>query len=222
MKKLSFAMALLASVFLFSCAKDDITVTLREDGHLTVKAVDGNNKPIQGATVSISYRAPSGYIDRFSEGTTDANGYWDAGPLLQGTYYYSISAELNGVMYNDSAPFQIIAGARKNLEVNLFTSVGKVKIYTYTRDYSYRTIPAAGINVLLLPYRKYIENNSLSALINNAEFKQTTGTDGYAYFEDVPSSIDYAVVIYQNNVTYDRQFFNLKKGEETTYEILIF
>lgn len=205
------------SILFFSCQKDDINVTLNQSGTIDVKVIDNNNKGIEGAEVRIGY---SSYSNLIFEGETNSSGVCKTGKLLQGTYICYAETSYNKVTYSDSKTVQIIAGENKAVEINPLLNSGTALITL--RPY-YGSINVSNLNVALMPYNDYydISIDKIEAL---AHFIGKTNTNGTVQITDVPTSIDYRVLVYDNNklyYSYNNSFY-ARRGETSNVYVEIY
>lgn len=192
MKKINLAFLLLVSLFLSSCAEDDITVTINESGSLEIKLVDDEKKPLNGVELSLKEMSSGSVI--YSE-TLDDSGVLKIDKVLQGSYLCSVRVMREGKEYTTFSYFQIIAKDHKQIEINPFSNSGKLSVNVTAqgtvRDFTKYT-------AILLPYDQsygvsYEQAKAYAYYIGNLD------ADGKIDFAAVPANKNYSLLIYNTN-----------------------
>lgn len=206
MKNLTILFLFMLAVI--SCQKDsetfpeNFTVTMNESGTLSIKIIDSDGGPVEGAILSVLSSIPESeeiYYD-----TTDASGTCNIGKVLQGQYRYYVSTEKNGMTYGEREYFQVIAGDAKYIEVNPFLNVGDISVEIV--DYYGDSIP--NVNVALIPHPSYYGTSyTFQSLIDESYFVRTTDSHGWVNFKNVPAgdpyTIEYSVMAFYSSNDYD-------------------
>jgi len=216
MKRLITLLSLM--VIMVSCQKqaDNITINMNSSGNLNIRVLNDQNDAVAKAHVMIYSTNPEN--ERLYYDSTDNNGICSVGKLLQGQYYYSVSAKAGKITYYISQYFQVIAAESKTVDVNPFENVGKLSIMVI--DYQFNPIP--NINVALLPYWYYSGNETFDELMSMAYFTKITDSEGWAKFEKVPASY-YSLLIYFSSTSYftPYQEFSVYRDEDRKYTVRI-
>lgn len=207
---------LMTILLLFSCSKNnDITVTLKTDGSLSIKLTDNNENPISGTKVSLYIGSASGsFLDSY---ITNGKGVVDFGDVLSGTYYVAADTpKVDGIKYKPGKLIQIPSGIDKNLVINVQDYIGTLSVKINKAAYLGGGA-FVNLDVILVPIELYNASYSVTTLITRAEFASKTDTHGVVTFTN-PSSRDYRLIVYNSRKTKKNALtvVNLSKGELKT------
>ncbi|HBX49751.1 MAG TPA: hypothetical protein DEH02_01635 [Bacteroidales bacterium] len=198
---------IILTIFLFSCKKEDqninINITTETSGTLLVKVLDNNSTSISGAKVAIySYVATSSsgsIINILANDSTNANGEYYAGKLLEGEYSVTVQVSNNNFQYREEIDFQIIAGDSKVIQVFPIKNVGNIKILVL----NYVTeSPYSNLKVSLLKNSYYMNSTPYDYLLSQALLTETTSNDGWVAFTNVPALQSYSVLFHYDSTHY--------------------
>jgi hypothetical protein len=190
---------LIAFFLLSSCSKDnDMTVTLKTDGSLTVKLINSDNNAIPDTKVSLYVGSASGScLDYY---TTSSCGSVDFGEVLSGTYYVvADTPKVDGIKYKPGKLIQIPSGVDKDLVINVEDYIGTLRV-TITKAAYLGGAAFSNLDVILVPSESYSASYSVTTLIAKAEFTGKTDTQGVVTFTN-PSSRDYRLIVYNSRKT---------------------
>lgn len=207
MRKLSFLLLTLAVTFT-SCQKDDLTITFKQSGDLTVKVLDENKNPLESAKILIG-----GYSSSIVDETTDSSGTW-TGRLLQDTYYCTVIKKKGQISYKETKLVQVIAEENTILEISPFDNVGEISIQLE----NYNGNPLPTLKMLLVPNEN--GNGRLPHdYLDVYHFLANTDSMGKAKFSKVPAGVTYILAIYDENkeILIDYEWVNASRGEEKRY-----
>ncbi len=207
---------LMTILLLFSCSKDnDITVTLKTDGSLSVKLIGNNESPISGTKVSLYVGSASGScLDSY---ITNGSGVVDFGAVLSGTYYVvADTPKIDGIKYKPGKLIQVPSGIDKNLVINVQDYIGTLSVKINKAAYLGGGA-FTNLDIILVPSELYNASYSVTTLITKAEFASKTDAQGVATFTN-PSSRDYRLIVYNSRKTKKNALtvVNLSKGELKT------
>ena len=188
------------AVLFSACQKDEITVTLKQAGSLSVQLTDNAGTKYSGITVKVydSYTSNSSELDKK---VTDSEGKVDFGELNAGSYYVvADTLKLGNKKYVVGKAVQVVGGSSKSYVFNADDFTGKIKINaSLSSSYSYDTLKLKNIKVSLLEY--YYPTGSLNRqqALSKAVYTTTLDKNGNAVFENIPSNITYMAYFYVNN-----------------------
>lgn len=193
--------------------------TNSESGTLLIKVLDKNSQPAGKSYVNVisfvSASTSSYYYNTLVDDSTDGNGEYSAGKLLQGEYTTNVSIKINNITYTDQKSFQIIAGETKTIRLYPTKNIGKVKIQilNYNTD-----SPYSGLHVALLDDYYYYSNTSFANLLNKVLFTQTTDANGWVTFNDIPAGNSFGLLLYYDSNHYIiNNSISAQKGTEREY-----
>lgn len=189
------------SLFFFSCQDNDLTVTLKQSGNLSVKITDNKSKALSNVKVKLYSGDGSTSYSMLDALTSGADGVVNFGELNYGSYTLVVDTpKVDGIKYLPMKTVQVISGSSKQVSINVQEYVGTLKIifskYSYT-DYS--TTLYSGLNVLLVPYEDYTYSSTLDIYMQAAEFISKADATGTVNFK-IPSDRTYYVIIYDDNL----------------------
>ncbi len=194
--------------FFSACQKDNITVTLKTAGSLSVQIIDssGTTYPklkvhlLSGVVLSSSSSTSVAEID---EQTTDSKGNVSFGTLEAGTYYiYTDTIKIGNKYYLIGKSFQVISGDSKSLKLNPFEYIGTVKLQVeINTNGGIDTLDLTTLKVALIKYSDYLHlyNANRQHVISKALAIKSPDINGNVEFDNVPANIEYIPYVYINN-----------------------
>jgi hypothetical protein len=188
-----FALALIAS----SCNKNnDLTVTLKQSGPLSVNVTNDAGTPLSDVKVKLYVSdSEDPYLDAIN---TDKNGNVNFGEVNSGSYSVVLDTpKVNGIKYMPVKEIQVVSGSKKEVKINVQEYIGTVN-FTFYQD-NYPTNPAfSGLNVILVAYN--YGSSTLAYKIQKAEYSGKTNASGKISFK-IPSSRTFQLVVYNDSKT---------------------
>jgi hypothetical protein len=221
--KTRFFIALALGFIALSCTKeaDDLTVTLKNSGTLSVKLVDNEGGTISDTKIRLYESTAESYSYNIDELYTDNNGFVNFGEVTSGTYILiADTPKVNDIKYMPVKIVQVLTGSDKQVTINVEEYVGtaNLKFVEYV-DYNY--VGYSNLNVILVPYEKVNYYDSLETFIGAAEYTGVTDSEGKLSFT-IPSSRVYYLIVYDENKNYDKlNYISVSKGEivSDTYSV---
>ena len=207
-----------------SCQKnDELTITLKQQGLLSVKFVDNQSKPLPNTKVSL-------YIGNsiiYDTKKTNEGGVASFGELLSGIY--SITAEgieINGKKYSVYKFIQITPGMNSEIVINPEEYVGDLTLdVRSSMNNSYEIVPQ--INIALIPLKYLTTTVSHATLLSAAYATGKTNAGGQVKITGIPAYTDYAVYAYfdgnHSNITslLNSSTIHIMKDEEEVSSITV-
>lgn len=216
MKTKLFGLLGLTTLLFISCSKDnDVNVTLKTDGTLTVKVTDNSNTLLTGTKVKLYEDFGDDYLDALN---TDSKGLVDFGNVISGTYTLVVDTpKVSGIKYIPIKKVQVVSGLDKSVTINVQEYIGTLKV-TFTKSTYLGGGPFAGLNVILVPVERYNSSYTINNLIARAEFSGKTDPQGSITFT-TPSTREFWLIVY-NDRKYRKNAltsFDLSKDELRKY-----
>ncbi len=216
MKNFKLYLIIAVVAFFATCQKDNITVTLKTAGNLSVQIADSTGKKYANVKVHLSTSSSSSYSNDLDVETTDNNGSVNFGTVESGTYYIVTDTIKNGnKKYLIAKPIQIISGDSKNYVFNPFEYVGTFKFKLYL---SPDTIKHTSIQIALVNYNDYSNRLNRSQVISKAVDVKPFNNAGTVEFDNVPANITYVAYVFINNTDSVGAWINtFSVGKDNTY-----
>lgn len=206
MKKLLF-FTLSVVMGLTACKEDELTVTIVENGNLTLTFVDNNGNFISDAEVTL-YQNETELEEVF----TDENGQVNFGTLNVGPYNIEVEAEVNDRKYEFYRAVQVVAGANKQYEINVESFVGDMSVQ-FRNGNTGENVSFSGLNTAVVTYEDYENLSGLEALLNAAVDTQTTDDEGNALYEGLPVGRYYVIYYKDDNFIDANGSYYIEKNE---------
>jgi hypothetical protein len=185
-------------LLLGSCQKDNITVTLKTSGTLSVIVTDNNKNPLINQNVRLYTYYSSMSSNLLDNIKTNSNGEVNFGEVTEGTYTVVIDTpKVNGIKYLPIKTVQVLSGSGKTLTINVQEYSGTLNIKVVDNNNN----ALSGYNVILIASENFNSSDNINTKINKAEFRSTTNTSGLAVFQ-IPSSRDFYFIAYDNSKTH--------------------
>jgi len=205
----------LTMLFFSSCKEDELTLTHKRSGALTVQLKDATGAPIADAKVYLSTN--SGIEGAIDQQMTDANGHINFGAVLEDNYIIIGKDIKDGeYAYTFRQAALVTSASTNNVEIvpSEYSSTINISIREKDTDHLYKPL-GSDVKVALVKY----DESRLKAFSRNAEFdelkegiiKELSG-DGANHdytFENVPIN-DYLVMVYT-----EADYYDIISGVET-------
>jgi hypothetical protein len=178
----------LVTILFFSCTKEDLTVTLIQNGGLAIALVDDSSAPIPNGKITL--RDYNGELD---QQYTDENGNVDFGKLNISTYQVSVEVTYSELEYSFIKPIQVSSGVNKNVTINIndFEGVLNVKI----RDQnSGDLITISGLQIDLVPESDELFQTTTDQEVIDLSVMNKNNSSGEVLFENVPSNVYWVIM----------------------------
>lgn len=185
---------LFVSLLFTNCEKnpDDITITFNESGSALINVVDKDNNPIPDVNISVGIST----YNKLSENISNQDGNAYFGAFLQGTYIANVSIERDGLVYQDTKIFQIMAGKEVYVKLFPFMNVGNVS-FKVSKYYLYEDDKYSNYAISLIPYDNWNYPNTISELQKLTVLHKQIDEEGFVEFTGIPAG-EYIFCFYNN------------------------
>lgn len=197
---------------LASCEKiEDVTVTLKQSGNLSIQLVDTTNQPIAGYKVKL-YTNMVYYLDNsqristtpYDTKVTNSSGLADFGELNTGTYMIAIEkVKVGGQVYNVTRSVQVISGSDASIVVKPQEFVGKLTLNVLMQSSQISSVreKVKNANVILIKYQDYSDSLSFDDIQKLKVVKGVTDSNGKVVFDKLPAYFEYRPYVYLNDAS---------------------
>lgn len=184
MKKI--ALIVISMIILASCGEEyeDMTVNIDSTGNLNIQVLGPDGEGYPGASVRVYTNNNWGY--NLALDTTDSQGFFDAGDLLEKQYNVATSLSVENRIYTDEKTVHVIAGQNHNLVFDPYSNSGSASLYFLE---SFSDTALSGLNAAVLSSSDYPVNYDFDhdELIDKAYFIKQTDENGHISLENLPA-----------------------------------